>query len=113
MFYIIFDFCMAAIMLLFGMGFYKSGGKAADYLSGYNMRSADERRKYDEDAMCKAYGKRMMYMSIPFLIGISIDCRYPGIGCLIAWGIWLVLFILLLIERHKSTVYKGLHRVGI
>ena len=89
---------MAAIMLLFGIWFYKSGGKAADYLSGYNMRSADERRKYDEDAMCK---KRMMYMSIPFLIGIAIDCRYPGIGCLIAWGMWLVLFILLLIERHK------------
>ena len=55
MFYIIFDFCMAVIMLLFGIGFYKSGGKAADYLTGYNMRSADERRKYDEDAMCKAY----------------------------------------------------------
>ena len=90
MFYIIFDFCMAAIMLLFGIWFYKSGGKAAD-----------ERRKYDEDAMCKAYGKRMMYMSIPFLIGISLDFRYPGIGCLIAWGMWLVLFILLLIERHK------------
>ena len=43
----------------------------------------------------------MMYMSIPFLIGIAIDFRYPGIGCLIAWGMWLVLFILLLIERHK------------
>ena len=53
MFYIIFDFCMAAIMLLFGIWFYKSGGKAADYLSGYNMRSADERRKYDEDAIWK------------------------------------------------------------
>ena len=101
MFYVIFDFCMAAIMLLFGMGFYKSGGKAADYLTGYNMRSADERRKYDENAMCKAYGKRMMYMSIPFLIGTAIDFLYPGIGCLIAWGIWLILFILLLIDRHK------------
>ena len=65
-------------MLLFGIWFYKSGGKAADYLSGYNMRSADERRKYDEDAMCKAYGKRMMYMSIPFLIGIAMDFRYPN-----------------------------------
>ena len=31
MFYIIFDFCMAAIMLLFGIWFYKSGGKAADF----------------------------------------------------------------------------------
>ena len=101
MFYIIFDFCMAVIMLLFGIGFYKSGRKAADYLTGYNMRYADERRKYDEDAMCKAYGKRMMYMSIPFLIGIAIDFRYSGIGCLIAWGIWLIMFILLLIDRHK------------
>ena len=101
MFYIVFDFMMAVIMFLFGMWFYKSEGKAANFLSGYNMKSADERKKYDENAMCKAYGKRMMYMSIPFLIGIAIDCRYPGIGCLIAWGMWLVLFILLLIERHK------------
>ena len=81
MFYIIFDFCMAAIMLLFGIWFYKSGGKAADYLSGYNMRSADERRKYDEDAMCKAYGKRMMYMSIPFLIGNWLSHRMGDVAC--------------------------------
>ena len=33
MFYIIFDFCMAAIMLLFGIGFYKSGGKAAENMT--------------------------------------------------------------------------------
>ena len=101
MFYIVFDFMMAVIMFLFGMWFYKSEGKAAKFLSGYNMKSADERKKYDENTMCKAYGKRMMYMSIPSLIGIAIDFRYPGIGCLIAWGMWLVLFILLLIERHK------------
>ncbi len=43
----------------------------------------------------------MMYMSIPFLIGVAIDFRYLGIGCLIAWGIWLIMFILLLIDRHK------------
>ena len=101
MFYVIFDFCMAVIMLLFGIGFYRSGGKAADYLTGYNMRSADERRKYDEDAMCKAYGKRMMFMSVPFIIGIIIDIQYLGIGCLIAWGIWFIMFVLLLIDRHK------------
>lgn len=101
MFYIVFDFMMAVIMFLFGMWFYKSEGKATKFLSGYNMKSADERKKYDENAMCKAYGKRMMFMSVPFIIGIIIDIQYQGIGCWIAWGIWLIMFVLLLIDRHK------------
>lgn len=84
MIYIVFDFMMAVIMFLFGMWFYKSEGKAANFLSGYNMKSADERKKYDENAMRKAYGKRMMFMSVPFIIGIIIDIQYLGIGCLIA-----------------------------
>ena len=92
MFYIVFDFMMAVIMFLFGMWFYKSEGKATKFLSGYNMKSADERKKYDENAMCKAYGKRMMFMSVPFIIGIIIDIQYQGIGCWIAWGIWLIMF---------------------
>ena len=62
--YIIFDFAMAVIMLLFGIWFYRSKGQASKFLSGYNMKSAEERKKYDENAMCKAYGKRMMFMSI-------------------------------------------------
>ena len=109
MFYIVFDFMMAVIMFLFGMWFYKSEGKAAKFLSGYNMKSVDERKKYDENAMCKAYGKRMMFMSVPFIIGIIIDIpigiiidiQYLGIGSWIAWGIWLIMFVLLLIDRHK------------
>ena len=99
--YIIFDFAMAVIMLLFGIWFYRSKGQAAKFLSGYNMKSAEERKKYDENAMCKAYGKRMMFMSIPFIAGMIIDIWYIGTGCLIAWAIWFVMFILLLIDRHK------------
>ena len=83
------------------MLFYKSEGKAAKFLSGYNMKSADERKKYDENAMCKAYGKRMMFMSVPFIIGIIIDIRNQGIGYFIAWGIWFIMFVLLLIDRHS------------
>ena len=98
---IVFDFVMAVIMFLFGIWFYKSEGKAANFLSGYNMKSVDERKKYDENAMCKAYGKRMMVMSLPFIVGIIIDIQYQGTGCLIAWMIWLIMFISLLIDRHK------------
>ena len=99
--YIIFDFAMAVIMLLFGIWFYRSKGQASNFLSGYNMKSAEERKKYDENAMCKAYGKRMMLMSLPFIAGMIIDIWYIGSGCLIAWAIWFVMFILLLIDRHK------------
>lgn len=101
MFYIVFDFAMAVIMFLFGIYFYKSKGKAAKFLSGYNMKSEDERKKYDENAMCKAYGKRMIVMSLPFIVGIIIDTQYQGIGCLIAWVAWVIMFILLLVDRHK------------
>lgn len=38
MFYVIFDFVMAAIIFLFGVWFHKSNGKAAKFLSGYNMK---------------------------------------------------------------------------
>lgn len=101
MFYIIFDLSMSIIMLLFGIWFYRSEGKAAKFLSGYNMKSEDERKKYDEKAMCKRYGKRMLFMAVPFAVGAIIDIPYRGIGCLAAWFIWFVLFILLLIDRHK------------
>ncbi len=101
MFYIMFDLCMAVTTLIFGVLFYNSKGKAARFLSGYNMRSKDERKKYDENEMCRAYGKRMMFMSLPFLVGMMIDFKFTGIGCLISWSIYLVMFILLLVDRHK------------
>ena len=101
MFYIVFVFAMAVIMFLFGMWFSNSEGKAAIFLSGYNMKSVDERKKHDENAMCKAYGTRMMFMSIPFIVGTIIDIQYQGIGCFIAWVIWFIMFVLLLIDRHK------------
>lgn len=101
MFCVIFDLMMAVIMFLFGVWFYKSEGRAAKFLSGYNMKSEEERKKYDENAMCKAYGKRMMFMSVPFILGTIVDIQHEGIGCLIAWTLWFVMFVLLLIDRHK------------
>ena len=56
---------------------------------------------YDENAICKAYGKRMMLMPIPFILGGIIDIQYHRIGCLIAWVIWFIMFILLLMDRQK------------
>ena len=41
------------------------------------MKSAEERKKYDEKKMCKDYGKRMMLWPIPFFIGAVIDFIFP------------------------------------
>lgn len=57
MFYIVFDFAMAVIMLLFGIWFYRSKGQASKFLSGYNMKSAEERKKYDEMICVRYMGK--------------------------------------------------------
>lgn len=102
MFYFIFNLTMALIMFLLGICFYKSNGKAAEFLTGYNSRSKEERKNYDEKTMCEAYGRRIMFMAFPFIVGTIIDFFYQGIGCLIAWAIWCVMFVLLLINRHMT-----------
>ena len=48
------------------------------------MKSIDERKKFNEDTLCKDYGKKMMLWAIPFLIGIGIDIYSPGKGVRIA-----------------------------
>ena len=98
---VIFDLGMAVIMFLFGIGFVKSNGKAAAFLSGYNMKSTEERKQYDEKEMCRVYGNRMMWMALPFVAGAAIDLLYSGIGCFAACVIWTVQFVLLMKERMK------------
>ena len=44
MFCVLFDMGMSAIMFIIGILFYKSNGKATNFLSGYNMRSTEERK---------------------------------------------------------------------
>ena len=36
----------------------------------------------------------IMFMSLPFIVGIMVDIRHQGIGCFAAWVIWGVMLIL-------------------
>ena len=101
LYYILFDLMMAILFFLIGIYFYKSNGKAANFLTSYNMKSIDERKKFNEDTLCKDYGKKMMLWAIPFLIGIGIDIYSPGKGVFIASILWVIMLIQLLIERHQ------------
>ncbi|ETP72770.1 hypothetical protein UYO_1187 [Lachnospiraceae bacterium JC7] len=99
--YILFDMVMASIFFLTGLMFYSSKGKAVNFLTGYNMKSLEERKHYDENKLCKDYGKRIMFWAIPFLTGAAIDIIYTGRGVIFAWILWTVMFILFMIQRFK------------
>lgn len=53
MFFILYDIAIGILFLSFGIYFYKSNGKAANLLSGYNMKSKEERMHFDEKQMCE------------------------------------------------------------
>ena len=58
MFPLLMDLPMGLISLLLGLYFFRSNGKAASLLSGYNTTSVKEREKFDEKEMCRCYGKK-------------------------------------------------------
>lgn len=99
---VVIDLLIALIMFLLGLSFYKSKGRAADFLSGYNTKSKEERLKFDENQMCKEYGKFMMFMAIPFIPGAIIDYFVLLLGSAIAWGVWIIMFIILIVKRVKK-----------
>ncbi len=99
---IVIDLLAAVSMFLLGLSFYKSNGKATDFLSGYNMKATKERLKFDEKEMCREYGRFIMLMAVPFLPGAVIDYFAPLIGCGIAWGVWFIMLIILIVKRVKK-----------
>lgn len=106
MYLIIFDLGMAITFYIIGLTFYKSNGKAANYITGYNMKNEAERKQFDEIHMCKIYGKRMKYWAIPFIIGAFVDNFINGVGCTIACIIWVVMFVYHMIDRTKREKSK-------
>ena len=61
-----FDLLMMVVLFFMGLCFYRSNGKGANLLSGYNMKTKEERSRFDEPQMCRIYGRKMMQMAIPF-----------------------------------------------
>jgi hypothetical protein len=106
MFYIFFDLGLGVLFFIVGICFYKSNGKAVNFISGYNTKSVEERKKFDEEQLCRIYGKRMMYWAVPFMVAAIMDLILNGIGCVIAWGIWIVMFIYHMIDRNKREKSK-------
>lgn len=104
-----FDLGMAVFMILLALPFLLSkNGKACTLVSGYNMKSPEERAKYDEPKLCRAYGRRIASWSVPFVIGFFIDLARPGLGCLISWVLFCVLLVWHIVDINRNLNKKYL-----
>ena len=68
------------------------GEKATILISGFNLKSKDEREKYDIEKMSKDYRKSMIIWIVTLLIG-AIGSYYISSYCsVLAFVIWLIIF---------------------
>ena len=72
--------------------FYILGEKSTTLISGFNLKSKDEREKYDVEKMIKDYKKAIFIWIFVLLIG-SIASYYISQYCsIITFIIWVIIF---------------------
>lgn len=67
-------------LLFFILSIYLLQGKGGFLIAGYNTMPEDEKKNYDEAALCRAMGKMMMAITVClliFMIGPIIDTEWP------------------------------------
>ena len=68
------------------------GEKSIVLISGFNLKSKDEREKYNKEKMIKDYKKSFTIWTLIFLVG-AIGSYYINQYCsVIAFIIWLIIF---------------------
>lgn len=81
---VLIDMLIAITLVIMGIAFTKSDGKLCKYIAGYNMKSHEERKDYDEMKICKYFGKAIISWAIPYIIGAIVDCFIPIVGTSLA-----------------------------
>ena len=87
---VLIDLILVLSLGAMGVGFLKSDGKACRFLSGYNMKTPEERAQYDEARICRDYGLLIIRWALFFVLGAIADLFFPfwGMGC--AFGLMAV-----------------------
>lgn len=68
------------------------GEKATIIISGFNLKSKDEKKQYDTKRMIKDYRNSMLIWTLIFLVG-AIGSYYINQYCsIVAFVIWLIIF---------------------
>lgn len=82
----------AVIFTLIVGVFLMLGEKATIIISGFNLKSKDEKKQYDTNRMIKDYRNSMLIWTLIFLVG-AIGSYYINQYCsIVAFVIWLIIF---------------------
>jgi len=100
--YISIDLLIAVIFIVMGVLFIKSNGKGCNFISGYNLKTEEERKNYDEVKICKYVGKTILVWAVFFIIGALVDCFYKGIGIMLAFFLFIIGLAYLIYIRCKK-----------
>lgn len=81
--------CGALALLFLVLGGVFLAGRGARLIAGYNTMPEEERRRYDERALCRFMGKLMLYCAACMLL-MGADGLWPGKELWLAGVIWLM-----------------------
>nr|WP_243190625.1 DUF3784 domain-containing protein [Clostridium gallinarum] len=69
------------------------GEKATVLISGFNLKSKEEKKEYDTERMSKDYRKSMIIWIVIFLVGALGSYYINQYWSVIAFVIWLIIFL--------------------
>jgi hypothetical protein len=99
---VLIDLIIALSMGAIGVGFLKSDGGACRFLSGYNMKSPEERAQYDEARMCRDYGRVITRWALFFVLGAMADLFVPFWGISCAFGLFFITLIVHIVSCRND-----------
>ena len=91
-----------SILFLLGVSFYFSHGKAARFIAGYNEKSKEEKKEYDEEKFCKALGKRFFCMSLIFVAALLLDLKWIGAGVIAMVLLMMLAGLILIVDLNTN-----------
>ena len=83
---------MAAMFFIFGLIFAIMKEKGAGLIAGYNFKSKEERKKYDEKQMSKDMRDLFFICSLIFLLGAVLTYIWGKLWFWVSFVVWLVYF---------------------
>ena len=84
-----------------------SGGNAGKMIAGYNTLPEEEKRKYDEKALCKFAGRLCLIAGVTVLIPGVVMVFYPfeWISA-VSWGLFMVVIFAGIIYANKGNHFR-------
>lgn len=96
-------------LVLFLLAYLIKTFKLSGLIAGYNTASAEEKAKYDEDALIQ-YISRLLFTGGFIVIIGAIGALIPGIGFIVSSGSWIVFTLYVVGAVVYLNVSKCCHR---